>query len=93
MILSYGVYGKWLHFRDGYPEQWERMCEEHPDVPSGSTNKYRNWEVVDPEFSGVGPFRHNDSRDRPAEIFGGMVTLHMSPNQQAHVLLPLITPR
>lgn len=49
VILSYGVYGKWLHFRDGYPEQWERMCEEHPDVPSGSTNKYQNWEVVDPE--------------------------------------------
>ena len=25
------------------------MCEIHPDVPTGSTNKYQCWEVVDPE--------------------------------------------
>ena len=25
------------------------MCEKHPDVPTGSTNKYQCWEVVDPE--------------------------------------------
>ena len=25
------------------------MCEEHPDVPAGSSNQYANWEVVDPE--------------------------------------------
>jgi predicted acyl esterase len=46
-----------------------------------------------PEFTGVGPFRHNDSRDRPANIFGGNVTLHMSPNQRAYVLLPIIPPK
>ena len=49
VLMTYGVYGKWLHFRDGYPEQWDRMCEDHPDVPAGSTNKYQNWETVDPE--------------------------------------------
>ncbi len=49
VILSYGPYGKWLLFRDLYVDQWERMCEEHPDVPSGSSNKYQNWEVADPE--------------------------------------------
>ena len=49
VILTYGQYGKWLHFADLYKEQWERMCEEHPDVPTGSTNKYQQWEVVDPE--------------------------------------------
>jgi predicted acyl esterase len=49
VILTYGIYGKWLHFRDGYPEQWDCMCEDHPDVPAGSSNKYQNWEVVDPE--------------------------------------------
>ena len=48
-IMAYGVYGKWLHFQDGYPDQWKRMCEEHPDVPSGSTNKYQSWELIDPE--------------------------------------------
>jgi predicted acyl esterase len=49
VILTYGPYGKWLHFEDLYTTQWRRMCEEHPDVPAGSTNKYQNWEVVDPE--------------------------------------------
>ncbi|MFC1492143.1 CocE/NonD family hydrolase [Nitrospinota bacterium] len=49
VILSYGIYGKWLAFRDGYPEQWESMAERHPDVTTGSTNKYQTWEVVDPE--------------------------------------------
>ncbi len=49
VIMTYGPYGKWLHFEDLYVEQWRRMCEEHPDVPSESTNKYQNWEVVDPE--------------------------------------------
>ena len=49
VILTYGPYGKWLHFDDLYHDQWQRMCEEHPDVPNGSSNKYQNWEVVDPE--------------------------------------------
>jgi uncharacterized protein len=49
VILSYGPYAKGLAFQDGYPNQWERMIEEHPDVCAGSTNKYQNWEVVDPE--------------------------------------------
>ena len=49
VILTYGPYGKWLHFADLYKEQWDRMCEIHPDVPTGSTNKYQCWEVVDPE--------------------------------------------
>jgi predicted acyl esterase len=47
--MSYGPYGKWLHFEDLYTEQWRRMCAEHPNVPAGSSNKYQNWEVVDPE--------------------------------------------
>ena len=49
VILSYGPYGKWLHFEDLYTDQWRRMAEQHPDVVAGSTNKYQNWEVVDPE--------------------------------------------
>ena len=35
--------------RTSTAEQWRRMCENHPDVPTGSTNKYQCWEVVDPE--------------------------------------------
>jgi uncharacterized protein len=49
VIMTYGPYGKWLHFEDLYTEQWRRMCESHPEVPTGSTNKYQCWEVVDPE--------------------------------------------
>ena len=49
VILSYGPYAKGLAFQDGYPNQWQRMTAEHPDVAAGSTNKYQNWEVVDPE--------------------------------------------
>ena len=49
VMLSYGPYGKWLRFEDLYTDQWRRMVEQHPDVLAGSTNKYQNWEVVDPE--------------------------------------------
>jgi predicted acyl esterase len=49
VILSYGPYAKGLAFQDGYPNQWRLMTARHPDVAAGSTNKYQNWEVVDPE--------------------------------------------
>jgi predicted acyl esterase len=41
-------------------------------------------------FTGVGPFRHDDPRDRPAQVFGGNVTLHMGPDRPAWLLLPVI---
>ena len=49
VILSHGPYAKGLAFQEGYPNQWERMVSEHPDVAAGSSNRYQNWEVVDPE--------------------------------------------
>jgi uncharacterized protein len=49
VILSYGPYGKGLHFADLYTDQWRRMVEQHPDVEAGSSNRFQNWEVVDPE--------------------------------------------
>jgi len=49
VIMSYGPYGKGLLFEDLYADQWNRMVDVHPDVTAGSTNKYQNWEVVDPE--------------------------------------------
>ena len=49
VILSYGPYAKGLSFQQGYSGSWNIMVAEHPDVPYGSTNKYQNWEVVDPE--------------------------------------------
>jgi hypothetical protein len=49
VILTYGPYAKGLAFQDGYPGAWRRMAADHPDITAGSTNKYQNWEVVDPE--------------------------------------------
>jgi uncharacterized protein len=49
VLLTYGPYAKGLSFQDGYPSAWNQMAERHPDVTAGSTNKYQNWEVVDPE--------------------------------------------
>jgi predicted acyl esterase len=49
VILSYGPYAKGLSFQAGYPSAWNAMASKHPDVTAGSTNRYQNWEVVDPE--------------------------------------------
>jgi uncharacterized protein len=49
VLVSYGPYAKGLAFQDGYPSAWQKMVADHPDVPHGSSNRYQNWEVVDPE--------------------------------------------
>jgi len=49
VVLSYGPYAKGLAFQEAYAPQWEKMVRDHPDVAANSTNKYQNWEVVDPE--------------------------------------------
>src|SRR5271165_5032576 len=49
VILSYGPYAKGLAFQDGYPSAWERLSSDHPSVTAGTSAKYMNWEVVDPE--------------------------------------------
>jgi len=45
------------------------------------------------ELTGCGPFLHNDPRDRPASVFGGKVTLHMGPQYQSYILLPVVPPK
>lgn len=49
VIMTYGPYGKGLAFQEGFPERWELMVREHPDVAEGSSNKHQAWETVDPE--------------------------------------------
>ncbi len=49
VILSYGPYAKWLHFADGYPYQWQRLESLYPNFLARSSNRYQNWELVDPE--------------------------------------------
>jgi len=58
--------------------------------PGGAAQGLGNLNAV---FTGVGPFRHDDPRDRPAAVFGADVTLHVGPDRPAHVLLPVIPPR
>ena len=49
IILTYGLYAKGLSYQEGYPHQWQKMVEDYPEILEGSTNKYQNWEVTDPE--------------------------------------------
>ena len=49
VIMTYGPYGKLLHFDDAYHDQYERMLEDFPEIGAGTSEKYQNWEVVDPE--------------------------------------------
>jgi predicted acyl esterase len=49
VILSYGPYAKGLALQEGYKSAWLRMTRDYPESAQGSTNKYQNWELVDPE--------------------------------------------
>ena len=49
VIMTYGIYAKGLSFQEGYPMQWEKMVTDYPEILEGSSNKYQNWEVTDPE--------------------------------------------
>jgi predicted acyl esterase len=49
VILSYGPYAKGAAFQEKYKSQWDRLIKAAPEVLEGSSNKYQNWELVDPE--------------------------------------------
>jgi len=49
VIISYGPYAKGLSFQEGYKSNWSRLTKAAPEVLEGSSNKYQNWELVDPE--------------------------------------------
>jgi predicted acyl esterase len=49
VLLSYGPYAKGLAFQEAYKSAWTRMTAAHPDIAEGSSNKYQNWELFDPE--------------------------------------------
>jgi predicted acyl esterase len=58
--------------------------------PGGSGGRLSNMKN---EFTGCGPFLHNDPRDRPLEVYGGKITLHLGGGRENFVLLPIIPPR
>jgi predicted acyl esterase len=49
VILSYGPYAKGLAMQEGYKSAWLRIIKAAPEVLEGSSNKYQNWELFDPE--------------------------------------------
>lgn len=49
VIISYGPYAKGLSFQEGYVGNWSRLTKSAPEVLEGSSNKYQNWELIDPE--------------------------------------------
>jgi uncharacterized protein len=57
--------------------------------PGGSGGRLSNMKN---EFTGCGPFLHDDPRDRPLAIFGGSTTIHFASDRENYVLLPVIPP-
>jgi uncharacterized protein len=57
--------------------------------PGGSGGKLSNMKN---EFTGNGPFLHNDPHDRPIAIYSGKTTLHLGGGRENFVLLPVIPP-
>jgi predicted acyl esterase len=55
--------------------------------PGGSGGKLSNMKN---EFTGNGPFMHDDPRDRPVAIYGGKTTIHLGDGRENFVLLPII---
>ena len=49
VILSYGPYAKGLAMQEAYKSAWLRIVQSAPEVLEGSSNKYQNWELFDPE--------------------------------------------
>jgi predicted acyl esterase len=49
VLMTMGPYAKGLAFQDGWKFNWDRLVAAWPEVAEGSTNKYQNWETVDPE--------------------------------------------
>jgi hypothetical protein len=57
--------------------------------PGGSGSRLSNMKN---EFTGCGPFLHDDPRDRSESIYGGTTTLHAAPGEENVVTLPIVSP-
>jgi hypothetical protein len=55
--------------------------------PGGSGGRLSNMKN---EFTGCGPFLHDDPRDRPLSVYGGKTTIHLGGDYENYVLLPVI---
>lgn len=57
--------------------------------PGGSGGRLSNMKN---EFTGCGPFLHDDPRDRPVARYGGTTTIHIGPDRENWVMLPIVPP-
>jgi hypothetical protein len=55
--------------------------------PGGSGGRLSNFKN---ELTGCGPFLHDDPRDRPPDVFGGVTGLHFGGTKRPYLLLPVI---
>jgi len=56
----------------------------YPGPSGGRLSNFKN------ELTGCGPFLHDDPRDRPPRIFGGVTGLHFGGTARPYLLLPVI---
>ena len=50
VVISFGVYGKDVHFADSFTPQWQKLKSIYPDIDQNeTTGQYLRWEVPDPE--------------------------------------------
>jgi len=49
VVMTFGPYGKDVHFSENSPEPWNNIVKNHPDVFSESTGKHMAFETPDPE--------------------------------------------
>jgi len=59
----------------------------YPGPSGGRLSNFKN------ELTGCGPFLHDDPRDRPRDVFGGITSLHFGRDKQPYLLLPIIPPK
>ncbi|MCR4672286.1 MAG: CocE/NonD family hydrolase [Lachnospiraceae bacterium] len=48
-IVTYGPYGKGMHFTQNYQAFWDRIRTCYPEILENTSAKYLNWENIDPE--------------------------------------------
>jgi len=57
---------------------------EYGVASGGKLSNFKN------ELKGCGPFLHDDPKDRPPAIFGGVTSLHFGSGKMPYLLLPII---
>ena len=62
----------------------------HDHVHQGAAAMQPNLQVL---LTGSGPFVHKDPSDRPADVFGGTVTVNTGGGNKSYLLLPAIPAR